>query len=107
MCVCYPYYILLVALLGIISFHAMICAYTRHMRLGAMQARMKAKLERLTRGPRPLRGIQYPKVQVYVLMGTAGSYTDFHIDFGGLMRFTHHCKYPTHTIATSWWVKLW
>ena len=25
----------------------------------------------------------YPKVQLYCLMGTAGAYTDFHVDFGG------------------------
>ena len=34
-------------------------------------------------------GIVYPKVQVYVLMGTAGSYTDFHIDFGGTSVWYH------------------
>eukprot|EP01052_Picozoa_sp_SAG31_P041102 SAG31_NODE_6138_length_2153_cov_1.119279_2_plen_570_part_01 len=34
------------------------------------QARMAAKQARLNRTPRPLRTIQYPKVQVYVLMGT-------------------------------------
>eukprot|EP01048_Picozoa_sp_COSAG05_P002262 COSAG05_NODE_88_length_20344_cov_12.094690_8_plen_823_part_00 len=33
--------------------------------------------------------IAYPKVQVYVLMGTAGSYTDFHIDFGGTSVWYH------------------
>jgi hypothetical protein len=33
--------------------------------------------------------IAYPKVQVYVLMGTVGSYTDFHIDFGGTSVWYH------------------
>ncbi|KAF3935435.1 hypothetical protein ABW20_dc0105991 [Dactylellina cionopaga] len=31
----------------------------------------------------------FPKVQLYCLMGVAGSYTDFHIDFGGSSVFYH------------------
>jgi uncharacterized cupin superfamily protein len=31
----------------------------------------------------------YPKVQLYCLMGTGGSYTDFHIDFGGTSVWYH------------------
>ncbi|KAI8077607.1 hypothetical protein BDF21DRAFT_421388 [Thamnidium elegans] len=32
---------------------------------------------------------EYPKVQLYCLMGTKDSYTDFHIDFGGSSVFYH------------------
>ncbi|ORZ03806.1 hypothetical protein BCR43DRAFT_484016 [Syncephalastrum racemosum] len=32
---------------------------------------------------------EYPKVQLYCLMGTRNSYTDFHIDFGGTSVFYH------------------
>jgi hypothetical protein len=32
---------------------------------------------------RRARGGDYPRVQKYVLAGMAGSYTDFHVDFGG------------------------
>ena len=32
---------------------------------------------------------EYPKVQMYCLMSVAGSYTDFHIDFGGSSVFYH------------------
>ncbi|RVD86030.1 uncharacterized protein DFL_004326 [Arthrobotrys flagrans] len=31
----------------------------------------------------------FPKVQLYCLMGVSGSYTDFHIDFGGSSVFYH------------------
>ncbi|KAK6340518.1 JmjC domain-containing histone demethylation protein 1 [Orbilia brochopaga] len=31
----------------------------------------------------------FPKIQLYCLMGVAGSYTDFHIDFGGSSVFYH------------------
>lgn len=34
----------------------------------------------------------YPKVQHYCLMGVAGSYTDFHIDFGGTSVWYHVIK---------------
>lgn len=33
--------------------------------------------------------VDYPKVQLYCLMGTKGSYTDFHIDFGGTSVWYH------------------
>ncbi|CAO3647473.1 unnamed protein product [Cunninghamella echinulata] len=39
--------------------------------------------------PTDLRPIEYPKVQLYCLMGTKDSYTDFHIDFGGTSVFYH------------------
>jgi F-box and leucine-rich repeat protein 10/11 len=32
---------------------------------------------------RRVRGGDYPNVQKYVLCGMQGSYTDFHVDFGG------------------------
>lgn len=32
---------------------------------------------------RRARGADYPRVQKYVLAGMGGSYTDFHVDFGG------------------------
>lgn len=32
---------------------------------------------------------QYPQVQYYCLMSVAGSYTDFHIDFGGTSVWYH------------------
>ncbi|GAU93788.1 hypothetical protein RvY_05674 [Ramazzottius varieornatus] len=35
------------------------------------------------------RKTQYPKTQKYVLMSKAGSYTDFHIDFGGTSVWYH------------------
>ena len=31
----------------------------------------------------------YPKVQLYCLMGTGGAYTDFHVDFGGTSVWYH------------------
>ncbi|KAI9313306.1 hypothetical protein BX666DRAFT_1864628 [Dichotomocladium elegans] len=42
--------------------------------------------------PKGLKPIEYPKVQLYCLMGTEGSYTDFHIDFGGSSVFYHVFK---------------
>ncbi|OZJ03933.1 hypothetical protein BZG36_03611 [Bifiguratus adelaidae] len=39
--------------------------------------------------PSDLRDKDYPKVQLYCLMSVAGSYTDFHIDFGGTSVFYH------------------
>ncbi|CAO3629596.1 unnamed protein product [Cunninghamella blakesleeana] len=39
--------------------------------------------------PDELRPVEYPKVQLYCLMGTKDSYTDFHIDFGGTSVFYH------------------
>ncbi|CAO3586818.1 unnamed protein product [Absidia cylindrospora] len=39
--------------------------------------------------PEDLRPKEYPKVQLYCLMGTKDSYTDFHIDFGGTSVFYH------------------
>tara|TARA_B100000795_G_C22757882_1_gene422294 strand:+ start:82 stop:1362 length:1281 start_codon:yes stop_codon:yes gene_type:complete len=33
--------------------------------------------------------MNFPRVQLYCLMGTAGSYTDFHIDFGGTSVWYH------------------
>ncbi|KAI8100122.1 uncharacterized protein BX664DRAFT_290676 [Halteromyces radiatus] len=39
--------------------------------------------------PKDLRPKEYPKVQLYCLMGTKDSYTDFHIDFGGSSVFYH------------------
>ncbi|KAI8340251.1 hypothetical protein BC941DRAFT_348809 [Chlamydoabsidia padenii] len=39
--------------------------------------------------PEDLRPKEYPKVQLYCLMGTKDSYTDFHIDFGGSSVFYH------------------
>ena len=39
----------------------------------------------------PSEDVQYvrPEVQRYCLMGTAGSYTDFHVDFGGSSVWYH------------------
>jgi hypothetical protein len=34
----------------------------------------------------------YPRVQLYCLMGPSGCYTDFHIDFGGTSVFYHILK---------------
>ncbi|KAH8549436.1 hypothetical protein BGW37DRAFT_409516, partial [Umbelopsis sp. PMI_123] len=39
--------------------------------------------------PADLKVKEYPKVQLYCLMGTKNSYTDFHIDFGGTSVFYH------------------
>ncbi|KAG0172881.1 JmjC domain-containing histone demethylation protein 1 [Apophysomyces sp. BC1015] len=39
--------------------------------------------------PSKLKPKEYPKVQLYCLMGTKDSYTDFHIDFGGSSVFYH------------------
>ncbi|KAG2217290.1 hypothetical protein INT45_000371 [Circinella minor] len=39
--------------------------------------------------PKELKPVEYPKVQLYCLMGTKDSYTDFHIDFGGSSVFYH------------------
>ncbi|KAL0076153.1 hypothetical protein J3Q64DRAFT_1642978 [Phycomyces blakesleeanus] len=39
--------------------------------------------------PSELKPKEYPKVQLYCLMGTKDSYTDFHIDFGGTSVFYH------------------
>ncbi|ORX61871.1 Clavaminate synthase-like protein [Hesseltinella vesiculosa] len=39
--------------------------------------------------PAELKPKEYPKVQLYCLMGTQDSYTDFHIDFGGTSVFYH------------------
>ncbi|KAJ2956101.1 hypothetical protein NQZ79_g7998 [Umbelopsis isabellina] len=39
--------------------------------------------------PTELKVKEYPKVQLYCLMGTKNSYTDFHIDFGGTSVFYH------------------
>ncbi|KAI8144840.1 hypothetical protein BJV82DRAFT_512736 [Fennellomyces sp. T-0311] len=39
--------------------------------------------------PKELKPVEYPKVQLYCLMGTENSYTDFHIDFGGSSVFYH------------------
>ena len=39
--------------------------------------------------PYHIRGIQYPQVQLYCLMGVKDSYTDFHNDFGGASVFYH------------------
>ncbi|KAI9284588.1 hypothetical protein BC943DRAFT_56026 [Umbelopsis sp. AD052] len=39
--------------------------------------------------PTDLKVNEYPKVQLYCLMGTKNSYTDFHIDFGGTSVFYH------------------
>ncbi|KAI7902568.1 uncharacterized protein BX663DRAFT_62169 [Cokeromyces recurvatus] len=39
--------------------------------------------------PRDQKDVGIPKVQLYCLMGTKGSYTDFHIDFGGSSVFYH------------------
>ncbi|GAB5592786.1 JmjC domain-containing histone demethylation protein 1 [Umbelopsis nana] len=39
--------------------------------------------------PPDLKVKEYPKVQLYCLMGTKNSYTDFHIDFGGTSVFYH------------------
>ena len=39
----------------------------------------------------PTEDVQFvrPEVQRYCLMGTAGSYTDFHVDFGGSSVWYH------------------
>ncbi|KAI8394218.1 uncharacterized protein BYT42DRAFT_488454 [Radiomyces spectabilis] len=42
--------------------------------------------------PSELKPKEYPKVQLYCLMGTRDSYTDFHIDFGGSSVFYHIIK---------------
>ncbi|KAF7732475.1 JmjC domain-containing histone demethylation protein 1 [Apophysomyces ossiformis] len=42
-----------------------------------------------TMWPAELKPKEYPKVQLYCLMGTKDSYTDFHIDFGGSSVFYH------------------
>lgn len=39
--------------------------------------------------PRDIRVHEYPRVQLYCLMGVQDSYTDFHIDFGGTSVFYH------------------
>ncbi|KAI7866366.1 hypothetical protein BDF14DRAFT_1691873, partial [Spinellus fusiger] len=39
--------------------------------------------------PADLKPVEYPKVQLYCLMGTKDSYTDFHVDFGGTSVFYH------------------
>ena len=42
-----------------------------------------------TAWPRDIRVTEYPRVQLYCLMGAQDSYTDFHIDFGGTSVFYH------------------
>lgn len=39
--------------------------------------------------PRDQRPTEYPRVQLYCLMGVQDSYTDFHVDFGGTSVFYH------------------
>ena len=56
----------------------------------------------------------FPKVQKYVIMSAAGSYTDFHIDFGGSSVWYHVVKgakwfyliapTPEHLEAYSAWI---
>jgi hypothetical protein len=51
----------------------------------------------------------FPRVQKYVLAGMAGSYTDFHVDFGGTSVWYHvirGCKgekYLPHTAVHNSW----
>ncbi|CDS09000.1 hypothetical protein LRAMOSA10360 [Lichtheimia ramosa] len=42
--------------------------------------------------PSSLKPKEYPKVQLYCLMGIKDSYTDFHVDFGGSSVFYHVVK---------------
>ncbi|CDH58254.1 clavaminate synthase-like protein [Lichtheimia corymbifera JMRC:FSU:9682] len=42
--------------------------------------------------PSSLKPNEYPKVQLYCLMGIKDSYTDFHVDFGGSSVFYHVVK---------------
>lgn len=39
--------------------------------------------------PKSRRMVEYPRVQLYCLMGVQDCYTDFHIDFGGTSVFYH------------------
>jgi len=49
----------------------------------------------------PTEDVQFvrPEVQRYCLMGAAGSYTDFHVDFGGSSVWYHVLRVCSHNIC--------
>lgn len=52
----------------------------------------KALKESQTESTNTIQAMKYPKVQKYCLMSVKGSYTDFHIDFGGTSVWYHIIK---------------
>lgn len=52
----------------------------------------KSLKESQTEGTNSLDKMKYPKVQKYCLMSVKGSYTDFHVDFGGTSVWYHILK---------------
>jgi len=49
----------------------------------------------------PIEDVQFvrPEVQRYCLMGAGGSYTDFHVDFGGSSVWYHVLRVWVHRTA--------